>query len=327
MSLSRLSASLQELLIKNKRVVLPQVGTFLIEDIPSVFLLGGKTITPPAKKVHFTAAETESDGELEASYALLNGISTEASKNALTMLLAEIKRSLEEHSGITLPGFGSINPAEDGELYFSADKDFNVCPDSYPLEPISLKTESRRGMIREFRQEEVLQAYAPQTTVPAGESIVINMEPEISVIMEEIIIPEKKETAEPMQEPSPLTQEPLPGEKPDSLPETPAQEESAPPQEEPSGPKEVQVNITTGNMHVILPPPPPEAPMPQPQEIRPVPGKAAGSHKWLWITLVILAVILVALLLIYLFREALQPVLEQLLYSKEELEILKQAGQ
>lgn len=326
MSLSRLSASLQELLIKNKRVVLPQVGTFLIEDIPSVFLLGGKTITPPAKKIHFTAGETENDGELEVSYALLNGISTEASKNALTMLLAEIKKSLEEHSEITLPGFGSLNSAEDGDLYFSADKDFNVCPDSYPLEPISLKTESRRGMIPEFRQEETPQEHAPQTTVSAGESIVINMEPEISVVMEEIIIPEKKETAEPMQEPSPLIQEPFPAEEPDSLPETQENEEPALPQEL-QEPKEIAEEVIPDNTAVILPPPPQEEPIRQEQEIRPVPGKAAGSHKWLWITLIILAVMLVALLLIYLFREELQPVLEKLLYSKEELEILKQAGQ
>lgn len=294
MSLSRLSASLQELLIKNKRVVLPQVGTFMIEDIPSVFLLGGKTITPPAKKIHFTPADTESDGELEASYALLNGISPETSKNALTMLLAEIKRSLEEHSEITLPGFGSINSAEDGDLYFSADKDFNVCPDSYPLEPISLKTESRRGMIGELRQEEVRQGLTPQATESAGESIVIDMQPEISVAMEEII-PEQEEPAEPIQEPS--------------------------------GPKEIPEDIIPDNTHVILPPPPQEEPIRQQQEIHPVPGKASGSRKWLWITLVILAVILVMLLLVYLFREELQPVLELLLYSKEELEILKQAGQ
>lgn len=329
MSLSRLSASLQELLIKNKRVVLPEVGTFMIEDIPSVFLLGGKTLTPPAKKIHFTAADAENDGELEASYALLNGISPDAGKNALAMLLAEIKRSLEEHSEITLPGFGSINPAEGGELYFSADKDFNVCPDSYPLEPISLKTESRRGMIREIRQEEVPQEQTPEITVPAGESIAgesieIEMEPE-TFIAAEVIVPEKEKNGVETEELPPITQEPFPAEEPDYRPEFPAQEEPAP-QQYPSGPGEIQAEATPDSHATILPPPPVEEPARQEPTIHPVPGKADKTHKWLWIMLIILGSILIVLLLIYLFRDELQPVLEKLLYSKEELEILIQAG-
>ena len=51
------------------------------------------------------------------------------------------------------------------------------------------------------------------------------------------------------------------------------------------------------------------------------------KRNWvLWGVVAAVGLIIVMVVLLFVFKEQLRPVLEQLLYSKEELEILHQAG-
>lgn len=141
MDLTLLSALLQELLIKNKRVALPGMGTFVLEDLPSVFLLDGRAITPPSKKVYFRTAEIKNDGALEGAYARKHGVSAEKAREAVSLLIKEIRATLIESMKVNIPNFGSISFGESYSFVFTMDDHFNVSPDTYPLEAISLKPE------------------------------------------------------------------------------------------------------------------------------------------------------------------------------------------
>ncbi|MEF9931718.1 MAG: hypothetical protein RR770_05400, partial [Bacteroidales bacterium] len=145
MDLTFLSALLQELLIKNKRVALPGMGTFVLEDISSVFLLDGKTITPPNKKVYFRTSEIKNDGLLDNAYAKKKGISIEEGKTAVSSLVKGIRATLIENMQVEIPKFGTISFGDGYTFNFSVAKDFNIAPDSYPLELISLKPELEDG--------------------------------------------------------------------------------------------------------------------------------------------------------------------------------------
>lgn len=50
--------------------------------------------------------------------------------------------------------------------------------------------------------------------------------------------------------------------------------------------------------------------------------KTSRSYRWLYILLTVLAILLILVLLVFVFKEELRPVLEKILYSKQELEII-----
>lgn len=50
--------------------------------------------------------------------------------------------------------------------------------------------------------------------------------------------------------------------------------------------------------------------------------KTSRSYRWLYILLTVLAILLILVLLVLVFKEELRPVLEKILYSKQELEII-----
>ena len=69
------------------------------------------------------------------------------------------------------------------------------------------------------------------------------------------------------------------------------------------------------------------APAAQPAEAAPAPSKeeSRGSHYGVWavVATVVLLLIVVALVMLFIFKEELRPMLERLFYSQHELEVLK----
>ncbi len=284
MNLPFLSAALQELIIKNKRVVLPGIGVFTLEEVPSFFLNNGKTITPPGKKINFTNSETHDDINLETAYTQKRGITQDESKEEFNILINKIQESIKINRQANIPGFGTIYIDEKYNFYFSSDKSLNICPGSYMLEPISLKPEAAletdNGCIT--ASDEII-----------GETISENerKQQETSPVTEDTYVQQSDSPRENITEKQPLSSgDGMTEEQPFSeKPEIPVQ---------PAG--------------IKSPYSPPER---------------RKSFKWLWVFLITIALIVSALVIIYIFREELQPILEKLLYTKEELEILKQAGQ
>ena len=74
-------------------------------------------------------------------------------------------------------------------------------------------------------------------------------------------------------------------------------------------------------------PEPELAPAAQPAEAEPAPSKeeSRGSHYRVWavVAAVVLILVVVSLVLLFLFKEELRPMLERLFYSQHELEVLK----
>ena len=69
-----------------------------------------------------------------------------------------------------------------------------------------------------------------------------------------------------------------------------------------------------------------ELQQPQEQQLQTAPVQRQKKNWVLWGLLAAVGVIIVMVVLLFVFREQFMPMLEQLLYSKEELEILHQAG-
>lgn len=144
MDFNLICAQIQELLIKNEKVVLPGTGEFVVESFPAAFLEDGKTIVPPSKKLCFipvTGEETGKDasGDQEAVLGELSG---------------RIREALVQNGEFEVPGFGIFADNGAGEVKFTLAEGFDFAPDNFALESISLE-----------ENEPVEETVAPQETV------------------------------------------------------------------------------------------------------------------------------------------------------------------
>ena len=139
MDFTTFSQILQKVLIKNKSVIVPSIGCFVLEELNSEIQFDGKILTPPQKSLFFCTSETESNGELEKELSVINGYDIEQASKVLNSTVNEIRNQLDIKGEILLEGFGTISKGQGGDLYFYPHKDERFFIANLPLEPISVK--------------------------------------------------------------------------------------------------------------------------------------------------------------------------------------------
>src|SRR5574344_2824227 len=124
MDIKVLSHLLQQLIISNNKVLLPGLGSFIIEEMPSSLLNDGATITAPYSAVLFKNFEIRNDGILEEAYVRESGLSNDESRKEINLIVSEIKKRLIADSKIEFPGFGTLSFSAGFQFVFVPDKDF-----------------------------------------------------------------------------------------------------------------------------------------------------------------------------------------------------------
>lgn len=280
MNLSDLSNLLRQLLSENDEVSLPGMGHFVIVDIPSELINGGKAITPPSRKIVFESSDGDSDKLLVLAYCREKGISENDAAKELSELLRQFKKELVDNAGAEIPGFGRITFGAGGSFVFESDDSFDVAADSYCLETLPLKIMNDQQPVEE-------------------EFVIDSMDIEMADPEENEQLDELKNVDD--SEPEKLQPETV--EKEDAIvPENPEETENPEEQEEPAEIVE--------------------------QPIQETPVAEAEKQKCRWILWVaaFVGILIILVILVFLFKEELMPLLEKLLYSKEELEILHKVG-
>ena len=280
MNLSDLSNLLRQLLSENDEVSLPGMGHFVIVDIPSELINGGKAITPPSRKIVFESSDGDSDKLLVLAYCRERGISENDAAKELSELLRQFKKELVDNAGAEIPGFGRITFGAGGSFVFEADDSFDVAADSYCLETLPLKIMNDQQPVEE-------------------EFVIDSMDIEMADPEENEQLDELKNVDD--SEPEKLQPETV--EKEDAIvPENPEETENPTEQEKPAEIVE--------------------------QPVRETLVAEAEKQKCRWILWVaaFVGILIIVVILVFLFKEELMPLLEKLLYSKEELEILHKVG-
>lgn len=140
MDIDLLSKMVKELILDKDEVSLPGVGTFVAEMVPSSFSDRGYTINPPYRKLYFRQRVDEADTALMDFYAASNGIDAGQALRILTDFLSEMREVLKQKKTIVFPGLGRLRATRENNFFFVADEDLDIFPSGYGLEPISLKT-------------------------------------------------------------------------------------------------------------------------------------------------------------------------------------------
>lgn len=275
MDIDLLSKMVKELILDNDRVVLPGLGSFVAEIVPSTFSDKGYTINPPYRRLYFRSRPDQGD-ELTKLYAKANSIEMEIADRIIKDFVTELKTILFTKKTVIFPGLGRLRATKENAVFFVADEDLDIYPAGFGLEPISLKT----------HQE-------------SAEEVTAAVEGLKNILDEQLPEPQQEKQLEPQPESEPIAEEPV------EVEETP---EVVAPEPEP----------------IQKPEPTPEteqAQEPQ-QEEQPAPKVRKPFVKFL-IALLIIVLVIGALLGAYLAVAHFAPQwLDNILYTKEELEIL-----
>ena len=289
MDIDLLAKMVKEAILDHDTVTLPGVGCFVAELVPSTFSDKGYTINPPYRRLYFSPKQG-GDTYLVDLYARDNEeVDADMATRILTEFLAEMKEVLKVKKTVVFPGLGRLRATRENHFFFVADEDLDIYPEGLGLAPLSLKTHVETP-------EEV-------ATAVAGLAELIEEIPGQAGNEEEE--PETEPVPEPVE--GPAEDEPVP-EKIEEIPDQVGndEEEQVGNDEEEQVAEEISPRAALGRNDN-------EAAL----------GRNDKSLKFWRVVLIVLCV-LVGLLLIFVLLNRLAPgLLDPLLYSKEELQILR----
>ena len=139
MDVDLLSKMIKELILDKDRVVLPGLGCFVAEMVPSTFSDKGYTINPPYRKLSFRSKPDMGD-ELIDFYVEANGLDREVACRILGDFIGELRQVIFTKKVVMLPGLGRLRATKENHLFFIPDENLDIYPAGVGLEPISLKT-------------------------------------------------------------------------------------------------------------------------------------------------------------------------------------------
>ena len=187
MDIDLLSKMVKELILDNDRVVLPGLGSFVAEIVPSTFSDRGYTINPPYRRLYFRSRPDEGDG-LVRFYAESNKVDLDVAERIIKDFISELKTLLHTRKTVACPGLGRLRATKENNIFFVANEDLDIYPAGFGLEPISLKTHQETG-------EEVSAA------VEGLKSLLNETETVPVPVQEPTTVPVHEQATEPVQEP------------------------------------------------------------------------------------------------------------------------------
>ena len=225
MDIDLLSKMVKELILDNDRVVLPGLGCFVAEMVPSTFSDKGYTINPPYRRLYFRSRPDQGDA-LTRLYAEANGVEMEIADKIITDFVAELKGVLFTKKTIIFPGLGRLRATKENAVFFVADEDLDIYPAGFGLEPVSLKT----------HQESAAEVSA---AVVGLKHILEEPEPQ----------PESEPEIQPESQPEPVI---VPELEPEPIVEQEPQQESTPEPEPAVKPRKAYVKVLVALLVIVL---------------------------------------------------------------------------
>lgn len=324
MDIDLLSKMVKELILVNDRVTLPGVGAFVAEMVPASFTDRGYTINPPYRRLVFRqGVSQEKDHLLVDMYASANNIDREMAEKLLREFLKGMVEELRKRKMLVFTGLGRLRATRENNFFFICDENLDIFPEGMGLEAVSLKSHSKPKELDFSEVDAVVNSPADSPAEPAAES---PAEPAAESPTE----PEAESPAEPSAEPAAES----PAEPPaDSPAEPPADSPADSAAESPAEPAAESPAEPAADSPAE---PAAESPADSPAEPRwwlgeTEPEEEDGQHASIWKKGWFVAVFSICCLLLlaalafalFLLLARTQPeLIDSLLYTEEELEIL-----
>jgi hypothetical protein len=138
MYMVRLTGHLESLLATHDCVVIPGVGGFVVQKVPSVHNEEEHTFLPMRREIGFNGDLTHSDGLLTSSYASTYGKEFEEAQAILEEDIFELRSTLERCDKVSLGSLGTLTLGEEGQPVFTPGDTDIFSADTYGLAPFAV---------------------------------------------------------------------------------------------------------------------------------------------------------------------------------------------
>ena len=301
MDIDLLAKMVKEAILDHDMVTLPGVGCFVAELVPSTFSDKGYTINPPYRRLYFSPRQG-SDTLLASLYSRDNkDVDLDMATRILTDFLLEMKEVLKVRKTVVFPGLGRLRATRENHFFFVADEDLDIYPEGLGLAPISLKTHVETP-------EEVASAVADLAGLMAEPA---PAEP-LPVEAFEVVVDEPVKAAEEIPGQAGNDRESRAGNDAESRVGNDGEGQAG--NDDPKPVEEIPDQV--GND--------------EPEPVEEIPDQVGNDEpapkprrRWVAVLLITLCVLLALLLAFILIGRFAPDWLDPLLYSKEELEILR----
>ncbi|MCI6314817.1 MAG: hypothetical protein MR588_05560 [Bacteroidales bacterium] len=171
MDIDLLSKMVKELILVNDRVTLPGVGAFVAEMVPASFTDRGYTINPPYRRLVFRqGVSQEKDHLLADMYASANNIDREMAEKLLREFLKGMVEELRKRKMLVFTGLGRLRATRENNFFFICDENLDIFPEGMGLEAVSLKSHSKPKELDFSEVDAVVNSPAEPSAEPAAES-------------------------------------------------------------------------------------------------------------------------------------------------------------
>lgn len=207
MNVDLFSLMVKEQILDHDEVVLPGLGVFVAEVVPSSFSDKGYTVNPPYRRLSFRHKPDAIGDSLAQMYAKDNAINIDDASRILTDFLTEMQNVLRKRKAVSLPGLGRLRATKENNFFFVPDEDIDIWPDGFGLHPVSLKFHQETGE----EVSEAIGALADIIQVSTSETSVAQEAPEVLEeprIQEDVKITTQPEIQEEQKKQESETQEP-----------------------------------------------------------------------------------------------------------------------
>lgn len=332
MDIDLLSKMVKELILVNDRVTLPGVGAFVAEMVPASFTDRGYTINPPYRRLVFRqGVSQEKDHLLADMYASANNIDREMAEKLLREFLKGMVEELRKRKMLVFTGLGRLRATRENNFFFICDENLDIFPEGMGLEAVSLKSHSKPKELDFSEVDAVVNSAAESPAEPSAE-------PAAEPVAESPAEPAAESPAEPVAESPAEPSEESPAEPAAEFPAEPAAESPAEPAAEspaePSAESPAEPSAESPAEPAAESPAEPSAESPaeprwwlgetEPEEEDEQHG-SIWKKGWFVAVFSICCLLLLAALAfaLFLLLAKIQPeLIDSLLYTEEELEIL-----
>lgn len=312
MDLELISKILKALILENDRVSLPGMGSFIAEMAPSVFSDRARVIHPPFRRILFRPSEIWNDQLLEKEYAANKGVGEEEARREISELVKSLKSELNVAKSVRIPEFGTMRATEQNDYFFVADKDLFNYTETFGLKPVNVKLMPKRGQVEELSGKPVPNFFHKESHEPLIRDIQHGR-------------PLTPTVHEPVIEDVVLSQ---PDIEPESADPQPAQIEEVVQTKEVSHSAHSQTDESQPlvSEHHPASKPAKYAEIVSPKNDESKKRDSGKFVKRVIVTLAVIFTVIVAIVLLYVFKDELRPFWEWILYNKEERELLRNVG-
>ena len=171
MDIDLLSKMVKELILVNDRVTLPGVGAFVAEMVPASFTDRGYTINPPYRRLVFRqGVSQEKDHLLADMYASANNIDRKMAEKLLREFLKGMVEELRKRKMLVFTGLGRLRATRENNFFFICDENLDIFPEGMGLEAVSLKSHSKPKELDFSEVDAVVNSPAESPAEPSAES-------------------------------------------------------------------------------------------------------------------------------------------------------------